>query len=326
MAFYTEGGIVWDNHSCMPFDKSMDHYLPMLAKCHAAGVDVISLNIGMDANSASEHIATLSAYRSWLRDRPDHYVLVSGVDDIIQARRQEKLAVCFDMEGTNALAGQTDMVSLYYDLGVRWMLIAYNFANAAGGGCLDPVDGGLTTYGRAIIHEMNRVGMVVCASHAGCRTAREIIDLSKDPVIFSHSNSLAIWKHPRNISDELIKACAERGGVIGLNGFGPFLGPNDASIETFIRHMEYVIDLVGDDSIGISLDYVFNKDEMIDFIIRTPNSFLSELGITENVAMIEHRSFSKIAESLVRRGYSTMTLKKIFGGNFLRVAQDVWRP
>src|SRR5690606_36645690 len=135
-----------------------------------------------------------------------------------------------------AVADQPSLVSLYYELGVSWMLIAYNRNNAAGSGCQDE-DRGLTDFGRMVIDEMTRVGMIVCCSHTGYRTAREVIDYSKNPVIFSHSNPRALRDHPRNIPDELMKACAARGGVVGINGIGLFLGENDNSTEAIVRHI-----------------------------------------------------------------------------------------
>ena len=135
----------------------------------------------------------------------------------------------FDIEGANAIGDQLSLLGLYRDLGVRWMLLAYNRNNRAGGGCQDE-DPGLTAFGRRMLHEMARVGIVACCSHTGYRTAREAIDESPTPVIFSHSNARALVDHPRNIPDDLIKACAARGGVVGVNGIGIFLGDNDASL------------------------------------------------------------------------------------------------
>lgn len=320
----TGRSIVWDNHACMPLAGKVDDHFPMLLSCHEAGVDVISLNVGMDSQSVGDHITTLSEYRRWFQLRPEKFILVSNADDIVEARRQGKLAISFDIEGMNALGGQLDMLGLYYDLGVRWMLVAYNHANAAGGGCLDDVDNGLTFFGRAVIAEMNRIGMVVCASHTGPRTALEAIDHSSSPVIFSHSNCKGVYNHPRNISDEIIKACAGRGGVVGVNGFGPFLGRNDASVSAMVRHIDYLLDLVGEDSVGIALDYVFDKAEMTDYILEHPDAFPAALGITADVKMVGHEALWEIAGALSKRGYSSHTLGKIFGGNHLRIAQSVW--
>jgi membrane dipeptidase len=142
-----------------------------------------------------------------------------------------------DIEGAKAIDDQVSLIQFYYDLGVRWMLIAYNRANLAGGGCLEE-DTGLTEFGAQAIDEMARVGMVTCCSHTGERTSLEVIEHSKSPVIFSHSNPRALLDHPRNIRDHVIRACAAKGRLIGINGVGVFLGPNDTRSEMVARHID----------------------------------------------------------------------------------------
>jgi membrane dipeptidase len=161
---------------------------------------------------------------------------------------------------------------LYYDLGVRQMLLAYNKDNRASGGCMESKIG-LTDFGKKVIKEMNRVGMMVDVSHMGYRATLEAFDTSTDPVIFSHSNPKGLRDHARNISDEQIKACAKTGGVIGINGVGEFLG--GVQSEIVVDNIEYVINLVGPEHVGIGLDYVIDKQELIDYIERHPGIFPS---------------------------------------------------
>src|SRR5262249_2279560 len=150
-----------------------------------------------DVTSIEANVRQIAQFRHWVRAHSDRFSLVTDVKSIHRAKTEGKLAVAFDLEGGVGLGGQLDMVSLYYDLGVRWMLIAYNRNNALGGGCQDN-DSGLTKFGRSVITEMERVGMVVCCSHTGYRTAREVLDFATKPVIFSHSNVRTLREHPRN--------------------------------------------------------------------------------------------------------------------------------
>jgi len=152
-----------------------------------------------------------------------------------------------------------------------------------------------------------------------------MIDLSAQPMIFSHSNPRAVWDNPRNIPDDLILACARRGGVVGLNGIGTFLGANDVRTETFLAHVEYMLDLVGDDHVGIALDYVFDQSELSDLVASNPLLYPKEQGYDAGVQLIEPWRIGEIAEALVARGHSTSTLTKLFGGNHLRIATTVWR-
>lgn len=307
------GAVVWDNHACMPLRPGDGRYFDALLRYRAAGIDCVTLNIGFGEDLPEQHIRMAAHFRDWIARHDSEVQLILTADDCARAKLAGKLGICFDIEGMNALGEQSSMVRLYYDLGVRWMLIAYNVANAAGGGCRE-ADGGLTDFGRAVIGEMNAVGMMLCCSHTGYRTAREAIDLSADPVIFSHSNARALCDHPRNISDELMRACAARGGVIGLNGFGQFLGDNDDSTETFVRHVEHVLAVVGEDHVGIGLDYVFDKDELpVALYGASPK-------------MIPPWRLPEIAERLFDRGCGSATLAKVMGGNWERVARSVWRP
>jgi membrane dipeptidase len=185
-------------------------------------------------------------------------------------------------------------------------------------------DGGLTDFGREVLREMERVGMVVCCSHIGERSAMEIMALASRPVIFSHSNPGAVWPQARNISDDALRACARTGGVIGINGIGIFLGDNDASTELIARHIDYVVDLVGPDHVGIGLDYAFDQDEVQDFVKAHPETYPPE-KYANGIAMAPPECLPQVAETLLRRGYSNDDVRKIMGENHLRIARQVWR-
>jgi membrane dipeptidase len=317
-------GIVWDNHACMPLRPGDDSFLPQLARHKAAGVNLITLNVGFDLCPWEQTFAVLASFRRWMTRHPEAYVLAESVADVEAAKRNDKLAVVFDIEGGRAVEAHLGLVEIYYRLGVRWMLIAYNHSNRLGGGCQAP-DHGLTDYGRQVIDEMERVGMVLCCSHTGYRTAREAMDYAKNPVIFSHSNPRALHDHERNIPDELMRACAATGGVVNLSGIGIFLGSNDNSTEILVRHIDYAIDLIGPEHVGLGLDYVFDQSELADYIKSRPDIFPPEKGYSAAMAMIEPERIPVLAEALLKKGYSEAHVRGILGENNLRVARRVWR-
>lgn len=317
--------LVWDNHACMPLRPHDATFLPQLERCRRAGVNVVSLNVGFGEHGVEEHVRMLALFRNWLSARRDDYVIAGSVLDIHQARASGRLAICFDIEGMRAIADQPDLVRLYYDLGVRWMLVAYNAANAAGSGCQDEGDGGLTEFGRAVIDEMARTGMVVCCSHTGYRTARDVIEYCAAPVIFSHSNPRALWDHPRNIPDNLMRACAAKGGVVGINGIGIFLGHNDNSTDAIVRHIGYALDLIGEDHVGLGLDYVFDARELDDYMSAMGGIFPPQMGYRRGMAMIEPERITAIAAGLLQSGRTPSTVRKVLGENFMRIAREVWR-
>ena len=236
-----------------------------------------------------------------------------------------RLAVGFDIEGANAIADQPSLVQLYYDLGVRWMLLAYNRGNLVGGGCQED-DAGLTPFGRELIAEMERVGMQLCLSHTGHRTAREALAIATRPVIFSHSNCAAVHAHPRNIPDDLIEACAATDGVVGINGVGIFLGANDISSDAYVRHIDHVVQLVGPSHVCIALDYVFDLGELNDYMITMKDTFPSGLGYELGPRFVPPEQLSDIVTRLQAFGYSEPDLKAILGGNLMRLARSVWKP
>jgi membrane dipeptidase len=317
--------IVWDNHGCMPVGRPHDtSFLPQLQRYRAAGVSAVMLNVGFGDMGIEEHVCTLASMRRWIKARPDEYLLLNTADDVDLAHATGRLAVGFDIEGANAVGEQPSLVSLYYDLGVRWMLLAYNNNNRAGGGCQDH-DPGLTAFGREVVAEMERVGMQVCCSHTGHRTVRDVFDVATRPVIFSHSNPSALHAHPRNIPDDLIRACAATGGVVGINGIGSFLGQNDNSSETFARHVDHVAQLVGTQHVALGLDYVFDTREMDDYLTRMAHTFPAELGYERGVRMVAPEQLEGIVEALQNRGYSDADLRAVLGGNLMRLARTVWK-
>jgi membrane dipeptidase len=315
---------VWDHHACMPLRPQDPSFLPQLARHKAAGFDAITVNIGFGEQDPEEHLRMIAAMRHWLLARPDDYLLLLEADDIERARATGRLAVGFDIEGANAVGDQLSLIQLYYDLGVRWMLMAYNTANRVGGGCQDE-DGGLTPFGRAVVAEMERVGMQVCVSHTGHRTVRDIFDVATQPVIFSHSNCAALHPHPRNISDDLIRACAATGGLVGINGVGIFLGLNDISSQTYARHVDHVVQLVGPAYVSIALDYVFDTRELEEHVEKMKATFPPGLGYELGARFVPPEQLEEIVATLQGWGYSDADLTALLGGNLLRLAQQVWK-
>jgi membrane dipeptidase len=325
-----ERTLVWDNHGCMPVARPHDtSFLPQLQRYRAVGVDVAILNVGFGDQGVEDHLRTLASMRHWLLAQGDQYVLIDGPEDIERARAAGKLAVGFDIEGANAVGDQLSLIQIYHALGVRWMLLAYNRNNRVGGGCQDE-DTGLTDFGRAVIAEMERVGMVLCLSHTGHRTVRDALAVATRPVIFSHSNPSAVHAHPRNIPDELIRACAATGGVVGINGVGNFLGRidghDDIRSQTYARHVDHVVQLVGPKHVSIALDYVFDLGELEAYFEQMKHTFPPEMGYSARPAFVAPEQLPEIVATLLGWGYREADLADILGANLMRVARQVWKP
>lgn len=313
--------IACDLHSCPTYDPRSDAVL-QLRRYRDAGVKFVCANIGDSDLTLEEIIALAASFRHQLKQHPDDFVLVETVADVEAANG--KLAVSFDLEGARALGQNVALLELFYDLGVRWMLPVYNLRNEVGGGCHDAVDEGLTDFGREFIREMDRLGLIKCCSHTGYRTAREILEMTEVPTIFSHSNPRALCDHPRNIPDDLMRAAAGTGGLVGINGIGIFLGDDQARSETIVRHIDYAVQLIGAQHVAIALDSVFDTRNLDERLHAATKIWPKSAGYRSGARMAEPEQWPEIIEGLLRLGYPDADVKAIAGGNYLRVARAVW--
>jgi membrane dipeptidase len=274
----------------------------------------------MDFTPLADTITILAHLRARLAAHPDRYLLVGRANDVVVARASGKLGVAFDLEGVGHVAHRAGMVALLHHLGVRSMTLTYNQGNALAGGCADE-DAGLTESGRQVVAAMNEVGMLVDCAHAGRRASLEIVEASKQPVIFSHVNPAALWDHFRNVTDEQIRACAATDGVIGISGVNWFLGDQQARAESIVRHIDYVAQLVGPAHVGLGLDYVVDQTETQEVVQQWPHLAPRELG---SLDFAPPAVLPQVACLLLAMGYDDGNVRAVMGENFLRVARHVW--
>jgi membrane dipeptidase len=330
--FYAET-FIWDDHC--GFEMTPGAAIgPLLEPWRKACIDYFSINVYYDPIHWTRCLENIAALRRRIPLEAPWCRVVSSVAEVDEARAEGMAAVTFDIEGMNALNGRLDLVQTYYELGVRHMLFAYNRNNLAGGGCHDE-DIGLTDFGRAVIDEMNRVGMVIDCSHSSYTTTMEAMQRSTAPVIFSHSNALALADHGRNIRDDQIRACAEGGGVIGINGLNLFLGDKKESrAETVARHVAYIADLAGPEHVGISLDYdppvkpgerAGTDGDTEEVLEEHPEYWPPEAGYDRPVEFLSLDSLPRVCDELFRFGFTQDDVAGILGGNFRRVAEQVWK-
>jgi membrane dipeptidase len=205
------------------------------------------------------------------------------------------------------------------------MLLAYQLRNRAADGCAEPADAGLSLFGRRLVREMNRLGMIVDGSHTGRRSSLDAIETSTQPVIFSHSGVLAQCRHIRNIDDDQIRACAQSGGVVGIVGIGAFLGEPAATSEVVFRHLDHVVQLVGPRHAGIGSDFIDDMQPIwpsiragIDGPWRDPYG----TQLYEGVACAPEQLVELVA-LMFDHGYDEAAVRAVLGGNFRRVYEQV---
>ena len=315
--------VIWDQHCCVPLDGSAR--ATDLVRCQVAGFSCVSLNVGYAPQGPADVERLLAGFRAELGAQPDTFVLGETVADVDAAAASGRLAVVFDLEDSNPLGGDPGRVEAFYRLGVRSLVVTYNSHNAAGYGCLDDPDGPLSPYGREVVAAMNRVGMVVDASHCSRRTSFDLMEASTAPVMFSHSSCDAVWAHERNVTDEQIRACAETGGVIGITGVGIFLGENDTSIEALLRHVDHAVSLVGPDHVGIGSDFTFDLADLRRELDENPQLFPDSYTRWGPIDFVAPQVLAQLPDQLRGLGYDQAAIDAVMGGSFRRLAGDVWR-
>lgn len=305
-----------------PGDQGLRETLP--ARYLAAGWGFVSLTITTDDEDMATTIRTIAAERRAIEARDD-CILIDSVDDILRARQEGKIALSMHFQGSRPVERDLALVGLYYKLGIRHLLMAYNQKNFVADGCHELGDGGLSRFGHALIAEMNRVGMIVDVAHTGYRSSMDAIAASSAPVIVSHGNLKVFNDHPRCYTDEQIRAIAASGGVFGLTGLGVFLGGNDSSTPAFVRQIDHVVQLVGPEHVGFGLDYVFDMPALEELVLKSGDKWPQGAYTTRGIQQIEPERLPEIVDALVALGYGDADILAILGANWLRVCRAVWR-
>ncbi|WP_372424865.1 dipeptidase [Salinarimonas chemoclinalis] len=297
----------------------------VLARVHGpGGVDMVSLTVAA-VDGMHDTIRLLAKRRREIEGRPDLYRLVGSVADIRAARAEGRLAVLLHFQGTHPFERNLDLIALYYALGVRHALLVYNERTLVGDGCHEPGNAGLSVFGRLVVAEMNRVGMLVDVAHTGERTALDAIAHSAAPVMISHVTPRALFDHARNPSDDLIRAAAASGGVIGINGVGLFNGADAQTMAARISEgMAHVAGLVGPRHVALGSDFMYLEGSAYRWYYD--RAYMYPAGYSEPPWLfVQPEQLPRVTEELVRRGFSDAEIVGILGENFLAMAQTVWR-
>lgn len=313
--------LLWDQHTCLPLREGAD--VAPLARYQTAGGAVLSVNVGYAPQRFADTMALLRHFHRAIKAHPG-LTVAAGLADVEAITGAGGIAVVFDLEDANPLDDDLDNLAVLVKHGVRTLLPTYNHANRAGHGCLDANDGGLTGWGRAIVAEMNRVGVVPDGSHCSVRTGLDLCDVSTGPVVYSHSCMRAIWDHPRNITDDQARACAATGGVVGITGVGIFLGPNTPTLDAMMCHLEYAVELMGVEHVGVSTDFSFDHTELTEEMAANRQLFDASYTRWGPIQWMPPETWLQLREHLSARGWADTDIAAVLGGNFHRVARQAW--
>ena len=267
----------------------------------------------------------------------DFLIHCQTVDDILRAHAEGRIAWVAAIEGAAPIENELDRVEVLHGFGVREMGITYSESNALGSGLKEANDGGLTAFGHQVVERMNKVGMLIDTAHCGDQTTLDVIEASDKPISITHIGARGLWNTRRMAPDDVLRACADQGGIIGIEA-APHttLTKNHPrhSLDSFMEHFEYVKDLVGVDHVGFGPDTVFGDHVGLHGVYAaalsikkaSTGSGAPDFDRVPYVAGIENpvEGSKNILRWLVKHGYSDEDIGKVMGGNALRVLREVW--
>ncbi len=270
----------------------------------------------------------LAQWSRWLKEN-DRLVAVDEPSDFDGFPAPGKLGVVIHFQNTLPLGGDLANYERFHRQGLRMVQLCYNRTNPVGDGCLEPGDGPLTSFGREVVKEMNRLGMVVDLSHTGRRTTFDAMRVTSAPPVFSHSNAEALCSNRRNIDDEQIRAVADLGGLIGVNAYPAFVkqGGKGVTVADLVDHIDYLVDLIGPDRVGLGLDFCeLSPDihaEMIASGEWSIEDYPDDSG-TFPIGLETPAQIPNIEKELVERGYPADAIRSVLGHNWIDLYKRVW--
>jgi membrane dipeptidase len=273
-------------------------------------------------------VNNIAEMKKLIRDNSDLLTLVRSAADISRAKQDGKTGIIMGFQNAHAFEDNLGYVEAFADMGVRVVQLCYNTQNLIGTGCYER-DGGLSDYGREVVGEMNRVGIMVDLSHVGAKTSEEAILASKKPVCYSHCLPSGLKAHQRNKSDEQLKFIADHGGFIGVTMFPPFLKRGiESTVDDYVEAIGYVINIVGEDCVGVGTDFTQGYDrEFFDWITHDKGRHrrLTDFGTIQNPEGIRTiGEMPNLTAAMEKAGWGSARIEKVIGGNWLRVFADVW--
>jgi membrane dipeptidase len=326
-------------------DPSLPDYAPLSAKdiadVRASGITALNWTVNAVGNGIDRFEKTIENIASVERElvaHPDVFVKVRTASDLALAKSTRRMGLIFGCQDTTMLDGDLKRLAIFGDLGVRICQPTYNRRNLVGDGCLETADGGLSRLGHEFVSEINRLNMLLDLSHAGPRTISDGIGASTAPMAITHTGCRSLVDLPRNTYDHDLKALADRGGVAGIY-FMPFLRlSGQPHGEDLIRHLEYAVNICGEDHVGLGTDGGVSAVELNDAYraaARKEHDERVKAGISapgESADVFtfipeynDPRRFKMLADDLARRGWASGRIEKLLGQNFARLFREVWK-
>lgn len=275
-------------------------------------------------------MANIAQWKRWFVEHDDLIMQVYMTDDIRRAKKEGRVGVMLGWQNTCGIDDDIANLALFRELGVRIMQLTYNSQNLVGSGCWESRDGGLSDFGRHVIDEMNRLGILIDLSHVGAKTSEDAIRHSKVPVAYTHCCPM-LKQHARNKTDEQLRSIADAGGFVGFASYTPFLPKGeDSTIEDCVSGMAYLIDLVGEESVGIGTDWVQDQDVgFFDYLSADKGKGHATAPPHETVPAMPKGletlgDFRNFIPAMERAGWSDTRIRGVLGENWFKFLDRVW--
>ena len=301
----------------------------------AGGVTAINATL-VTWENFQQTLDHITRWRSILKERSTQLIQIRSVDDLQQAKKDEKTGVIFGWQNMSPIENDLRRIELFHSLGVLIMQLTFHERNLIGNGCMERGDAGLSNFGVDAVSEMNRLGILIDLSHCGERTTFEAIEMSAQPVACTHANAQRFHNHPRNKPDRTLKLLAARGGVVGATAFNMFLpSGRKSSIADFVDAIDDLVQLIGIDHVGFGTDFTQDQPQSFWNYIgsqqgsKLPSTFFRE---SPGYAALAHSpsgletpdKLPCLADALFGRGYKPSDISLILGGNWHRLFSQVW--
>lgn len=298
------------------------------------GISAVNVTLVIWEN-ARETLDVIGKWHQRFREYSDLIMPVRAGEDILAAKAAGKVGIIFGTQNASLFEDDLSLVSVFHALGIRIVQLTYNIQNLVGTSCYEP-DGGLSRFGKLVVAEMNRLGMVIDGSHVGERTTMDAIEHSSRPVAITHANPKSFKDHPRNKSDELLKKLAARGGILGVAPYPHLTGGTEITLDQYVEMIKRTVDLIGIEHVGIGSDASRKwSDEYLMWIRMGRWTIEPEYGAgtKERPEWLPWpkffqtpADFPNLTEGMLRGGFSEEDAARVIGGNWLRFFTEGFKP
>jgi membrane dipeptidase len=329
--------LVFDANLSPPMQQNFPYPKASLDMVRQSGITAVKTSLGGIDASFEDAVAEIGVFQRAFEAYPDVFLQVRKLADFADAKRERRMGVLLSFESVSMLEDKVDRIELFRGLGVRVMQLNYNKASPFGTGVLGDPHGGLTALGHKAVAAMNSHGVAIDISHSNETTSFDVLKTSATSPIITHAGCAAIHPHPRNKSDTLLRAVAQRGGTVGIYDL-PYLAASrkQPTLDDYMAHMIHALNVCGEDHVGIGSDsglepFDASPAAMAEF--HADEAHRQKIGVAAPeedrppyvIGLTTTRRSEVIADALLKRGYKPRAVEKVLGLNFTDALGRIWQ-